>query len=199
MTPSKPFAESSVQNRQPIQEILDTLLSDKKTVLEIGSGTGQHAVYFAEAYPHLTWQSSDRSENIAGIKMWLNDAELSNTPDPLELDVSSSSWPTELFDVVYSANTVHIMHWPQVIDCFAGMGSVLDKHGLFILYGPFNYDGQYTSESNQRFDQWLKADDPGKGIRDIEALNQLAKTADMTLIHDFPMPANNRILVWKKS
>jgi len=167
-------------------------------VLEIGSGTGQHAVYFAARLPRLVWYTSDCVEYHAGIKMWLQDTCLENTRGPIELNVSKSSWPQQGFDAVFSANTAHIMHWSDVEAMFAGVGSVLSNGGRFLLYGPFNYDKQYTSTSNARFDDWLKSRDPDSGIRNFEDLEQLAKQAGMVLKNDYEMPVNNRILYWEK-
>jgi len=195
----KPYAESCDENRAPILSVIQPLLKDCSSVLEIGSGTGQHAVYFAGKLPHLVWHTSDCANYHTGITMWLQEAGLENTPAPLELNVATSAWPEQGFDAVFSANTAHIMHWPDVEAMFAGVGSVLSSGGRFFLYGPFNYDNHYTSESNARFDNWLKSRDPDSGIRNFEELDQLAKRAGMLLKHDYEMPANNRILYWEKS
>jgi cyclopropane fatty-acyl-phospholipid synthase-like methyltransferase len=194
----KPYAESCDENREPILSVIQPLLKDCSTVFEIGSGTGQHAVYFAEKLPHLVWHTSDCIEYHAGIKMWLQEAGLENTPAPVELNVSTSAWPQQKFDAVFSANTVHIMHWSDVEAMFSGAGSMLSRGGRFMLYGPFNYDNQYTSDSNARFDNWLKSRDPESGIRNFEDLDTLAQQAGMFLKHDYEMPANNRILYWQK-
>ncbi len=195
----KPFAESSVQNRAPIFEIIEPLLQDCRSVLEIGSGTGQHAVYFAKDLPHLTWHTSDVSENHDGIKQWIQDSHLDNVKLPIDLNTVKSIWPDRLFDAVFSANTAHIMHSHEVEAMFVGIGTILAPGGKFLLYGPFNYGGQYTSESNQNFDQWLKERDPGSCIKDFETLCVFAEQADMQLVEDFEMPANNRILYWQKN
>ncbi|MDH5660255.1 MAG: class I SAM-dependent methyltransferase [Gammaproteobacteria bacterium] len=194
----KPFAESSEQNKVPIYTALKQYLQSVESVLEIGSGTGQHAVFLAEKLPHLTWIASDKEEYHAGIRMWLQDAGLENTRGPLLLDVNQSDWPVKQIDAVFSANTVHIMGWPSVENMFAGIGRVLNSKGLFCLYGPFNYNGQFTSESNARFDIWLKQKDPVSGVRDYEALQILAEKAGLDFIKDIEMPANNRVLVWAK-
>jgi len=178
--------------------VIEPLLSGRRRVLEIGSGSGQHAVYFAEKMPHLIWQSSDVTENLAGIKHWLDEAELSNTPPPLTLDVSQNIWPDLDVDAVFSANTVHIMNWEAVRIFFCGVGKLLAEGGVFILYGPFNYNNQFTSDSNRQFNAWLLARDPRSGIRNYEDLNELAFNADLRLTGDFIMPANNRILCWQK-
>jgi len=199
MNPHKPYSESCDQNRDPIFEVIQPLLKASKKVLEVGSGTGQHAVYFAKKMPHLIWQTSDQQSYHEGIKLWLADAQLDNTPTPIALNVSSDTWPDEQFDVVFSANAVHIMGWDNVVDFFANAPKLLNSGGLFILYGPFNYNQQYTSESNARFDIWLKQRDPQSGIRDFEALDKLANNAGMKIKEDYALPANNRILVWEKS
>jgi len=194
----KPYAESCDENREPILSVIQPLLKDCSCVLEIGSGTGQHAVYFAGKLPHLVWHTSDCAKYNTGINMWLQEAGLENTPAPLELNVSISAWPEQRFDAVFSANTAHIMHWPDVEAMFAGVGAVLTSAGRFLLYGPFNYDNHYTSDSNARFDSWLKSRDPESGIRNFEALDKLAQQAGMLLRYDYEMPANNRILYWEK-
>lgn len=194
----KPYAESSEQNKHAILPVLQQYFKAVTSVLEIGSGTGQHAVFFAEKFPQLRWNATDRAEYLAGIQMWLDDAKLANIKGPLLLDVNQPAWPIEDTDAVFSANTVHIMGWPSVENMFAGIGRVLKQKGIFCLYGPFNYNGQFTSESNARFDLWLKQRDPVSGVRDFEALQILAAQAAMTLIDDVEMPANNRVLVWQK-
>ena len=195
----KPFAESCEQNKSPILEILKHYLMDSETVLEVGSGTGQHAVFFAQQFPHLTWYTSDQQAYLAGIQSWLDEAVTDNIQGPLLLDVNQTQWPLEEVTAVYSANTVHIMDWQSVENMFAGIGRVLKTQGIFCLYGPFNYGGEFSCESNARFDLWLKQRDPGSGVRDFEALQQLAEKAGMSLVDDHEMPANNRTLVWKKN
>lgn len=194
---NKPFAEACERNREPILSVLKPLLADCRAVLEIGSGTGQHAVYFAKNMPHLCWQTSDRPEYLPGIRQWLDEAALVNTPAPLSLDVSQTCWPVSECDAVFSANTVHIMAWEEVKAFVQGAGRVLSRDGLFILYGPFNYGNRYTSDSNRQFDAWLKARDPESGIRNFEDLHDLAGRAGMEFIEDREIPANNRILCWK--
>jgi cyclopropane fatty-acyl-phospholipid synthase-like methyltransferase len=193
----KPFSESCEQNKQPILEVIQNCFADRRKVLEIGSGTGQHAVFFAQNMPHLIWQTSDRAENHVGIHAWLAEAHLPNTRAPLLIDVADI-WPEVEVDAVFSANTTHIMHWDEVEAFFAKVGKVLPDGGLFVLYGPFNYGGQYTSASNARFDDWLKARDPLSGVRNFEDLDKLAQAAKMHLEEDVTMPANNRTLCWKK-
>ena len=195
----KPFSEACEQNKQPILAVLQQHFAAVQSVLEIGSGTGQHAVFFGAQLPHLQWLTSEVAELHAGICAWLDEAYLLNVSRPVALDVNQAVWPVDRVDAVFSANTVHIMDWPSVEKMFAGIGRVLQTHGVFCLYGPFNYQGGYTSDSNARFDMWLKQRDPRSGIRDFEALNALAQQHGMTLRADHAMPANNRTLVWEKS
>jgi cyclopropane fatty-acyl-phospholipid synthase-like methyltransferase len=193
---NKPYAESCEQNRDPILSVIEPLLRDKLSLLEVGSGTGQHAVYFARAMPQLNWYTSDRSENLPGIQMWLDEAELENLHPPIELDVRRS-WPDLQVDAIFSANTLHIMSWSDVQAFFSGIPDVLNRGGILLVYGPFNYNRAYTSNSNAQFDAWLKARDPQSGIRDFEDINALALQAGLQLYADYPMPANNRTLCWK--
>ncbi len=193
----KPFSESCVQNREPILSVLQTCFADRRHVLEIGSGTGQHAVYFGAGLPHLRWQTADVSQHHAGIRQWLDEAALPNVLPPLTLDVSQAGWRSGRYDAVFSANTLHIMSWREVEQFFAGVGEVLEPGGVLAVYGPFNYGGRYTSESNARFDAWLKARDPASGVRDFEAVDALAHAQGLVLQQDIAMPANNRTLVWR--
>ena len=192
------FAQSSEKNKLPILEVLQRHFAELETILEIGSGTGQHAVYFAEKMPYLKWVTSDQLEYHAGIRLWLADTARENISGPLELDVNQAGWPVINVDAVFTANTAHIMSWPSVINMFSGVGKILKPQGLFCMYGPFNYNGTYTSESNRDFDQWLKDRDQQSGVRDFEALLELARENEMTLVADHEMPANNRTLVWQK-
>jgi cyclopropane fatty-acyl-phospholipid synthase-like methyltransferase len=194
----KPFAPACERNRDPILAVLRAHFSDRTRVLEIGSGTGQHAVHFAAALPNLEWQTSDRSENLPGIRLWLDEAKLPNTPPPIELDVATGRWPGARYDAVFSANTLHIMSWPEVEALFKALPSITTTDAKLAIYGPFNFDGQYTSPSNAAFDESLKARVSHMGLRDMQAVNALARAAAFALIDDVPMPANNRTLVWQR-
>ena len=194
----KLYSESCEENKFPILDVLREEFANAHSILEIGSGTGQHAVFFAEHLPHLLWQPSDVVESHASIIAWIADSGLDNVLPPLELDVARHHWPNQQYDGVFSANTCHIMSWPEVVELFSGVGNVINKGGKFCLYGPFNYDGKFTSESNAHFDQWLKARDPNSGIRDFEALDEMAKQHQFDLVRDYEMPVNNRTLVWQK-
>lgn len=194
----KPYAKSCDENRDAILEIIQPLFKDRTNVLEIGSGTGQHAVYFASKMPQLTWHTSDKKENHEGILAWIKEANLNNVRAPVSLDVNRNEWPAYEVDAVFSANTAHIMSISEVEALMAGVGKQLSSNGIFALYGPFNYAGKFTSESNAHFDQWLKKRDPLSGVRDFEMLDKTALKAGMSLENDFEMPANNRILCWRK-
>jgi cyclopropane fatty-acyl-phospholipid synthase-like methyltransferase len=193
----KPHSPACERNREPILGVLREYLAERRHVLEIGSGTGQHAVHFAAALPWLTWQSSDRAENLPGIRAWLDEAALPNTPAPLELDVNDT-WPPGPFDAVFSANTLHIMAWPEVQRLFAQLPAVTTDDAVLIVYGPFNDQGRYSSESNAAFDEWLKARGAHMAIRDAEAVDALADAAGFRLLADIAMPANNRCHVWQR-
>jgi cyclopropane fatty-acyl-phospholipid synthase-like methyltransferase len=194
----KPYAESCAQNRDPILAVLRDVFADRRRVLEVGSGTGQHAVYFAPELPHLVWQTADVAQHLPGIRAWLDDAALPNVLAPFPLDVNQDDWHDRRYDAVFSANTLHIMGWPEVERFFDGVAAVLEPGGVLAIYGPFNYGGAYTSDSNARFDAWLKARDPASGVRDFEAVNALAEAHGLVLWRDVAMPANNRTLVWRR-
>jgi len=194
----KPFSQACENNKAAIFEQLRFHFARLGKVLEIASGTGQHAVHFAAGLPHLQWQSSDLAENLPGIQAWTEEANLQNLLPPVCLDVRRRPWPVQKIDAVYAANCAHIMHWPVVGEMFKGISQVLDADGLFVLYGPFNYVGRFTSASNEAFDSHLKAGDAGMGIRAYEALEKLANEVGLLLIADHAMPANNRLLVWQR-
>jgi len=195
---NKPFSQACENNKAPILSVIKHLFATSRGVLEIGSGTGQHAVYFAEHLPHLTWFPSDRLENLTGIEMWLEEVGLENLKQPFVLDVCQQGWPAIEVDAVFTANTAHIMHWYEVEVLFKGVAELLPGDGVFALYGPVNYNNRYTSDSNAQFDVMLKTRDPESGIRNFEDLNCLAVGTGMILQDDFDMPANNRIICWRK-
>ena len=194
----QPFSAACERNREPILAVLRTFLADRGRVLEIGSGTGQHAVHFAAALPQLTWQTTDRAEHLAGIRTRLDEAALPNTPPPRMLDVAANAWPTPSFDAVFSANTLHIMSWGEVEALFAALSDATTNDAKLAIYGPFNYGGRFTSDSNAAFDGSLKARAPQMGIRDVAAVDALARAAGFVLIDDIAMPANNRLRLWQR-
>jgi hypothetical protein len=195
---TRPYSPACDRNRDPILTVLREHFADRRRVLEIGSGTGQHAAYFARALPHLHWQASDVAENLADIRAWLDAEALPNTAAPLELDVNGE-WPAAVFDAAFSANTLHIMSWADVGRLFAGLNAVLATDATLAIYGPFNYGGRFTSESNAAFDRSLRARAAHMGIRDFEAVGGLAEAIGFRLVADVAMPANNRTLIWKRS
>ena len=197
--PMKEFSEACERNKSPILRVLQEEFRHVGEVLEVGSGTGQHAVYFARHMPHLYWQPSDLAANHASVRAWTHEERVDNVLPPLTLDVDDLPWTVSPVDGVFTANTVHIIHWHSVLNLIRGVGAVLRDGGVFCLYGPFNYNGQYTSDSNAMFDQWLKQRDPGSGIRDFEAVDVLARSHGLTLHDDHTMPANNRLLVWRRT
>ncbi|MDS4059235.1 MAG: DUF938 domain-containing protein [Candidatus Contendobacter sp.] len=194
----KPYSEACEQNKAPILTVLWEVFREPGLILEIGSGTGQHAVHFARELPHLDWQPTDQADYLPGIRLWIAEAGLSNLRQPLELDTRREPWPVTQAAGVFSANTTHIMHWPAVEGLFRGIGRVLQPGGAFCLYGPFNHGGRYTSASNAEFDALLKHRDPASGIRDFDDLDRLARDSGLRLLRDYPMPVNNRTLVWAR-
>jgi len=192
----KPFSEACARNRRPILQVLREEFAAVRQVLEIGSGTGQHAVHFAAALPHLSWQCSDVAQQIPGMQLWLDEAKLPNLPPPLVLDVNGE-WPQVRFDAVFTANSLHIMGWSEVQRLFDGLRQVLLPQGRFVAYGPFKVDGQFTSPSNALFDAALREGDARRGIRDAEALDVLARAVGLERVAEYDMPAHNRCIVWR--
>ena len=195
----RPYSQACENNKRPILAVLKEAFAQARTVLEVGSGTGQHARFFAEQLPGLSWQPSDVAANLAGIESWCVDYEGSNLLPPVELDVAATSWGVPVPDGVFTANTLHIMPWQVVGSLFAYLGREAPAGNTLCIYGPFNYGGRYTSDSNARFDEWLAATHPGGGIRDFEAIEELAAAGGYRLSSDQAMPANNRLLVFAKS
>lgn len=196
-----PFSQACENNQAPILAVLQPLLADHHHVLEIGSGTGQHSVFFAPQLPQLTWQTSDLPVHLPGITAWHQARPAANLPPPLAFDLAQGDWPVsgnaQAYDAVFTSNTAHIVAWPLVQRMFALVASALPAHGVFAMYGPFNYAGRFTSPSNQAFDAWLRQRDAASGIRDIEDMQALAAQHGMHAVQDTAMPANNRLLVWR--
>lgn len=198
MSTDRPHAPATERNREPILDVLRTRFADRRRVLEIGSGTGQHAAFFAAALPQLTWQASDIAPALAGIRAWLDAAGLPNTPPPLVLDVTRGDWPAGPFDACFSANTLHIMDWNAIRAMFVGLDATLADDALLAIYGPFNRNGAFTSPSNARFDAWLRAQAPAQGLRDVEAVHDLARAIGLAPVADIAMPAHNALLLWRR-
>tara|TARA_R110001583_G_scaffold51716_3_gene161244 strand:+ start:2055 stop:2657 length:603 start_codon:yes stop_codon:yes gene_type:complete len=198
---NKHFSQACENNKRPILKLLTKIFSSNKHVLEIGSGTGQHAVFFGQHLSHLTWQTSDLLINHQGINLWLDETANTNVQRPIVIDLNKT-WPLPKsnlrVDGLFTANTLHIISWSLVVKFFEGIEQNLTPRASVCIYGPFNYEGKFTSESNANFDVWLKERDINSGIRDIEAILLLANSAGLNLIDDHAMPANNRLLVFSK-
>ncbi|MDQ6958659.1 MAG: DUF938 domain-containing protein [Mariprofundaceae bacterium] len=186
------------RNKDPILKILKDVFGNSRDVLEIGSGSGKHALYFSRNLPHLTWQPSDLEENLPTIRAQQVPGTLENVCPPIVLDVCRHPWPITSTSAIFSANTLHIMPWESVTYFFRGAGEALQAGGVLCVYGPFRYQYAFTSESNKRFDQHLRQQNPLSGIRNFEAVNQLANDNGLSFFKDYAMPANNQLLVWKR-
>ncbi|MEZ5500112.1 MAG: DUF938 domain-containing protein [Steroidobacteraceae bacterium] len=192
------FSPASERNKAPILERLRVELADCREVLEIGSGTLQHAIHFSVAMPWLRWQPTDTAAQFAALNRACASASIANIATPLELDVDQPQWPETDADAMFSANTLHIMAWPSVVGMFRQLGLMAGLRRV-IIYGPFKYRGAFTTASNEQFDQSLKRRDRNSGIRDFEAVNQLAQQSQLRLAADHAMPANNQLLVWHRN
>ena len=199
MTYPLPYSEACERNRHSILGVLRTAFADRHRVLEIGAGTGQHAVHFARHLPWLAWLPTDRSEYLAGLAARVAVEGPPNLAPAVELDVRAAPWPRFESDAAFSANTLHIMSWRAVESLFAGVGSMLPAGGVLAVYGPFHYGGRATSDSNAAFDAMLRERDPESGVREFEAVDALAQAAGLALQADHAMPANNRLLVWRRA
>ncbi len=193
------FSEACERNKESILNTIKPYLNYSKSLLEIGSGTGQHAAYFASAMPQLTWQTSDLRENHPSIIAWIESSELNNLRKPFTLDVSSRYWDIEPVDAIFTANTAHIMSWDSVKSMFSGVGKNLKPGGHFLIYGPFNVAGKFTSESNEKFNLWLQQQNPDSAIRDYEDILSHARHNGLSLIERHQMPANNMLLAFQKN
>ncbi len=194
---NRPYAESCDQNKDVIHEVIRPYLKAGFEILEIGSGTGQHAVHFAELNPGVIWQTSDRVDYLPGIQKWLSFVDLPNLNPPLTLDVCGE-WPIKEYDLIFTANSLHIMSGVEAEHCIRGSTDCLKQEGYFIVYGPFNYHGDFTSDSNRQFERWLKHNNAKSGIKHFEVVNRIAEQAGLQLIDDIAMPANNRVLIWQR-
>ena len=195
----KPFSAACERNSDPILEILEeVILPTDRRLLEIGSGTGQHAVYLAPHFPWLEWYPTDLADKLGGMKLWFQEAKIQNIQMPTRLDVSRDDFPKLKFDVVFTANTFHIMHWKDCKSLMKLLGKRLRENSRAVIYGPFKYDGEFTSESNAKFDETLRTRDPLSGIRSFEDVAQNMIKNGFELVADYEMPANNRLLVFNR-
>lgn len=197
--PEKPHAEYAQRNAGPILEVLRYELQGHSEVLEIGSGTGQHAIRFAAELVDVKWQTSDLDENHEGIRSWIAEAGLSNVRSPLSLDVTRAELAEASYDAIYSSNTAHIMSQGAVDAMFRLVGRVLRPHGVFILYGPFRRAGRFNTQSNADFDASLRSRDPAMGIRDLDALDDLGTDSGLQRVNLYAVPSNNLVAVWQKT
>ena len=193
-----PVSAASERNKEPILEVLRSRFAGRTQVLEVGSGTGQHAVHFARALEHLTWHPTEQLAYLADLTERVKLEGPHNLRVPTLLDVCQAVWPLRSVDAMFTANTLHIMSWPEVTALFRGCGSVLGPGGVLCIYGPFRYAGRYTSDSNQEFDRMLQERDPQSGIRDLQAVTALAGQYGLRLDADHDLPANNRLVVFIK-
>ena len=191
------YSPASEKNKHVILTKLADFLADKPELLEIGSGSGQHAIYFARHLPNLIWQTSELADAVASLKENVKQYAPENVLSPVLLDVCKHPWPVQQSAAIYTANTLHIMPWNSVVQLFKGAGEVLSQRGVLSIYGPFKYSGEFTTQSNADFDQWLKRTNPLSGVRDFEAVNQLAIDQGLSLVKDYSMPANNQLLIFK--
>jgi SAM-dependent methyltransferase len=189
-----PLSEACERNKGPILEVLRSAFADRKQVLEIGSGTGQHAVHFAAELPHLTWHPTEQLKYLPDLGARIKQEGGVNLRAPAVLDVKQAIWPLRSADAVFTANTLHIMSWAEVLELFRGLGGILSAGGVLCIYGPFRYDGRYTSDSNRDFDRMLQERDPLSGLRDIHAVTAVAAPYGIALKTDHDLPANNRLL-----
>ena len=193
-----PMSEACERNKEPILDVLRVRFATRARVLEIGSGTGQHAVHFARHLPHLVWQPTEQLSYLPDLAARIRKEGGANLRAPTVLDVRQAIWPARSVDAVFTANTLHIMAWSAVRALYKGIAEVLVPGGVLCVYGPFRYRGEHTSESNRAFDRMLRERDPQSGLRDIEALCELAGSYGMSLAADHDLPANNRLLVFDK-
>jgi SAM-dependent methyltransferase len=193
-----PFSEACERNKGPILDVLRSVFADRSNVLEIGSGTGQHAVHFATHLEHVTWHPTERLSALPQLAARIQTEGGRNLRQPMVLDVRQSVWPLRSVDAVFTANTLHILSWAEVTAMFQGIGGTLTTGGVVCVYGPFRYAGRYTSPSNLEFDRLLQERDPESGIREIHDLTELASGFGLRLDADHDLPAYNRLLVFMK-
>ena len=198
MERSFPFSQACENNQQPILDVLRRHLKGPLRVLEIGGGTGQHAVFMARHLPEVNWQSTDVPDNVDSLNLRIAHARLPNLPAAVALDVADPSWPGTPVDAIFTANTLHIMSMASVREFLRGVERHLAPGGQLLVYGPFRYNGAFTTESNARFDLWLRERDENSGVRDFEEIDRLANDSGLTLVQDYMMPANNQLLVWQR-
>jgi Protein of unknown function (DUF938) len=192
------FAEACERNKGPILEVLQKEFAASECALEVGSGTGQHAVFLAAGLPGLIWQPTEMAGQLPPLLERVRLEGSANLRTPLALDVRDHPWPVPRTDALFSANTLHIMSWEAVREFFRGAGEVLRSPAVLATYGPFRFRGSHTSDSNAQFDRFLRQRDAVSGVRDFEALDELARAQGLQFHADHAMPANNRTLIWRR-
>jgi hypothetical protein len=196
----KQIAPAAGRNKEPIREVLARALPASGTVLMIAEGSGEHAAYFAAAFPQLTWQPTDRDDTaLASIAAWCDEAQLPNLRVPLRLDVTDAVWPVAAADAITCINMIHIAPWEATLGLFAGAARTLPAGGLLFLYGPYRFDGAFTAPSNEAFDQSLRSRDPRWGVRDVRDLEATAAATGFALREAVAMPANNHSLLFRRA
>jgi cyclopropane fatty-acyl-phospholipid synthase-like methyltransferase len=195
----KPYSPACDRNKDPILNVLkDVITDDDRRLLEIGSGTGQHAVHMAPHFPRLEWYPTDLSKNLKGMSLWFDEFKIASIQKPTRMEVGKDELPKLKFDIIFTANTFHIMHWKEVKSLIKQFGGRLREGARVVIYGPFKYGGEFTSASNEEFDRELKAEDPSSGIRSFEDVNNAMEKNGFELTMDVEMPANNRVLVYTR-
>ena len=193
------YAPAAERNRGPILEVLRRLVPHGARVLEVASGTGQHAAFFAAGLPATRWQPSEGDPcALASIAAWAESEGASNVSEPVVVNAASPDWPVGAFDVVYCSNLVHIAPWSCTLGLLRGAQRHLPPGGLLVLYGPFRVDGRHTSESNVAFDRGLRAQDPRWGVRDLREIEEKAAERDLSFREKVAMPANNLVVVFER-
>jgi len=193
------FSPSVARNREFIADVLASILTGSGDLLEIGSGTGQHAAYLAPLFPSYKWQPTDLAEKLNGINDWAAEARAANLLPALELDLGNQNWPVAEADSIICINTIHIVAWPLVENLFRGASKILKPGGVLFVYGPYEYSDRPLEPSNAEFDEWLKLRDPNSGIRMFDDVNRLAEQGGLSIKADIAMPANNRAIWWRKA
>ena len=193
-----PFSQACEKNKEPILKVLKEYISDQESLLEIAGGTGQHGEFFAKSFPNIVWQTSDLPDAVTDLNLRISEANLQNLPRALTLDVNDPNWNVKKYELLFTANSLHIMSEESVENFFSRIPDALQQSALVFIYGPFKYDGKFTTESNAEFDEWLKEKDRRSGIRDFEVISELAISAGFSFVADVQMPSNNQLLVFSR-
>ena len=194
-----PFSQACENNKEPILKVLKEYISDQESLLEIAGGTGQHGEFFEKSFPNLLWQTSDLPSAVADLNLRISETSLQNLPPALTLDVNDSNWNVKKYELLFTANSLHIMSEKSVENFFSKIPNILQQNALVFIYGPFKYGGKFTTKSNAEFNEWLKEKDLRSGVRDFEVISELAVSVGLSLVADVQMPSNNQLLVFSRS